>query len=200
MKNYTGRKLSGWIKALIALILVGVLGFSALEGVILVNGRTQISGEPDIMIILGCQVKSYGPSQTLQDRLDTALEYLKDHPDMTVVVSGGQGPDEPTSEAQCMFDYLAAAGFPAEQIIQEDASHNTAQNLRYTRALLDELGYDIQGSFLVVSSNFHLARVKLLWGDLGELSVLAAPVSHAPTAVKMFFREPLALVKSFFFD
>ena len=32
------------------------------------------------------------------------------------------------------------------------------------------------------------------------ISTLAAPVSHKPSAVQMFFREPLALVKSFIFD
>jgi hypothetical protein len=33
-----------------------------------------------------------------------------------------------------------------------------------------------------------------------HISTLAAPVSHAPSRVQMFFREPLALVKSFLFD
>ena len=65
-----------------------------------------IQGEPEVMVILGCQVRQDGPSVLLRDRLDEALDYLEDHPDMTVVVSGGQGPDEPTSEAQAMADYL----------------------------------------------------------------------------------------------
>ena len=57
---------------------------------------------------------------------------------------------------------------------------------------------------VLVSSGFHLARIKMLWARAGgraeNVSTLAAPVSHAPSAVKMFFREPLALVKSFVFD
>ena len=157
-----------------------------------------------MMIVLGCQVKSYGPSQTLQDRLDTALDYLEDHPDMTVVVSGGQGPDEPTTEAQAMYDYLVEHGVDSGQILQEGESHNTAQNLRYTMQLLSEEGYDTTQEMLVVSSDFHLARVRMLWGRVWgsdeNLSTLAAPVTHTPTAIQMFFREPLALVKSFVLD
>ena len=70
------------------------------------------------MVILGCQVKPWGPSILLQDRLDEALGYLEDHPDMTVVVSGGQGPDEPSTEAQAMADYLIEHGISEDTILQ----------------------------------------------------------------------------------
>ena len=52
--------------------------------------------------------------------------------------------------------------------------------------------------------NFHLTRIQMLWnrasGGGDALSTLAAPVSHFPSRVQMFFREPFALVKSFLFD
>ena len=66
------------------------------------------------MVVLGCQLYDWGPSIMLRDRLDKALDYLADHPETTVVVSGGQGAEEPTSEAQGMADYLADHGFPRE--------------------------------------------------------------------------------------
>ena len=57
---------------------------------------------------------------------------------------------------------------------------------------------------VVVSNGFHLTRVRMLWnrvcgGDY-NLSTLAAPSSHLPSRLKMYLREPLALVKSFLFD
>ena len=161
-------------------------------------------------------MKPWGPSILLQDRLDTALAYLEEHPGMTVVVSGGQGPDEPESEAKCMADYLTEHGVAGEQILLEDQSHNTLQNLIYTEQLLDEQGIvtvdfltneqgiDNEEDIVVVSNGFHLARVRMLWGRVwdggGELSTLAAPSSHGPSRLKMYIREPLALVKSFLFD
>ena len=204
MSGYKGKRLNRWIKALIALILVGVLTFAALLGAVLHGSYDHVQGDPQIMVILGCQVKSWGPSILLQDRLDKALDYLEEHPDMTVVVSGGQGPDEHVTEAQAMYDYLVAHGVNGEQILLEEESHNTVQNLKYTRELLESEGYDLTADIVVVSNGFHLTRVQMLWervwGSGDNLSTLAAPSSHMPSRLKMYIREPIALVKSFVLD
>jgi uncharacterized SAM-binding protein YcdF (DUF218 family) len=204
-KSYTGRRAGRgrrWLTVLLTLALIGVLALTGLLGVVLTGSHDEFTGDPQVMIVLGCQVKSWGPSALLQDRLDTALDYLEDHPDMTVVVSGGQGPDEPMSEAQAMCDYLVEHGVEAERIFLEDQSHNTSQNLTCSAALLEEQGVSVEENVLIVSNGFHLARVRLLaerYG-LGEVSTLAAPSSHWPSRLKMYLREPLALVKSFLFD
>ena len=154
------------------------------------------------MLILGCQVKEDGPSILLRDRLEEALDYLEDHPDLTVVVSGGQGPDEPTSEAQAMADYLIANGVDGEKILLEAFSHNTAQNFSYSKKHLDEAQIDYSDGILVVSNGFHLTRARMLAQRAGfeEVYTLAAPTSHLPSILHMYIREPLALVKSFVFD
>ena len=95
-----------------------------------------MSKTPEILVIFGCKVESWGPSVLLRDRLDTALEYLDGHPGVTVVVTGGKGDDERQSEAQCMYDYLTAHGVDGETILMEDASRNTWQNVNYTLDLL----------------------------------------------------------------
>ena len=193
-----------WFRVLLAVLIAGVLAFGGLLGAVLWGSYDHVQGDPQIMVILGCQVKPWGPSVLLQDRLDKALSYLEDHPDLTVVVSGGQGPDEHISEAQCMYDYLTAHGVDGEQILLEDQSHNTVQNLRYTVDLLAEAGYDTTADMVVVSNGFHLTRVRMLWnrvcGGDDNLSTLAAPSSHLPSRLKMYLREPRALVKSFLFD
>nr|WP_300167360.1 YdcF family protein [uncultured Flavonifractor sp.] len=192
-----------WLLALLAVVLLFVLGFVVLLGLILSGSHDEVTGEPKVMVILGCKVESWGPSILLQDRLDKALDYLEDHPDLTIVVSGGQGADEPMSEAQCMYDYLTAHGVDGSRILLEDQSHNTWENLRFTRALLEEQGVDAS-QMVVVSNGFHLTRVRMLWDRVwdGEntLSTLAAPSSHVPSRLKMYIREPFALAKSFLFD
>ena len=202
--SFKGCRRPRWIKALLALVLVGVLCFGGLFGAVMYGSYDHINGNPQIMVILGCQVKPWGPSILLQDRLDKALDYLEDHPDMTVVVSGGQGPDEHVTEARAMADYLMEQGVEEERILLEEASHNTVQNLRYTARLLEEEGYDMEQDIVVVSNGFHLTRVRMLfgriWGGDENLSTLAAPSSHVPSRIKMYIREPLALVKSFVLD
>lgn len=204
MKNYKGRKLNRWLKAWIALACVCVIAFSALLGAVLYGSYDHVRGEPQVMVILGCQVKPWGPSILLQDRLDKALDYWEDNPDIAIVVSGGQGPDEHISEAQAMYDYLVGNGVDGEQILREDRSYNTVQNLTYTMELLTGKGYDVTADMVVVSNGFHLTRVRMLWervcGTDDNLSTLAAPSTHVPSCLKMYIREPLALVKSFIFD
>lgn len=203
--SYKGSRRPRRLRGLLALALTGVLAFSLLLGAVLSGARDQISGDPQVMIVLGCSVKPWGPSVLLQDRLDKALDYLGGHPDMTVVVSGGQGPDEPASEAQAMYDYLVANGVEEAHILKEERSHNTYENLRYSFDLLRETGHqEKMGQVLVVSNGFHLTRVRMLfdrtWEGTYSLSTLAAPSSHMPSRLKMYIREPLALVKSFLLD
>ena len=200
--SYKGKRAPLWLKVLLALVLAGALSFSALLGAVLAGAHDQLLGEPRVMIVLGCQVRENGPSVLLRDRLDEALAYWEDHEDTLIVVSGGQGSNEPTTEARAMADYLEERGVEEDQILLEDRSHNTAQNLRYSRALLEEAGEDLSGGVIVVSNGFHLTRARMLAqrAGFGEVSTLAAPSSDLPARLYMYVREPLALVKSFLLD
>ena len=172
---YEGRRKPLWLLALLAAVLACVLALPCCWARCCCGAHDQVRGDARrSWSILGCQVEPDGPSVLLQDRLDKALDYLEDHPDMTIVVSGGQGPDEPISEAQCMYDYLTAHGVDGGQILLEDRSHNTWENMRYTLELLQAEGVD-PGEVLVVSNGFHLARVRMLWAGHGRGSTPCPP-------------------------
>ncbi|MCI6150315.1 MAG: YdcF family protein [Flintibacter sp.] len=204
MAGYRGKQPRRWLSVLLTLVLIGTFFFAIMFGLVMVGAHDVIRGNPQVMIVLGCRVMPGGePSILLQDRLDTALDYLDDHPDMTVVVSGGQGSNEPTSEAACMADYLEEHGVDSHQILLEDQSSNTKENLIYSRELLEEHGIVVlRDEVLVVSNGFHLTRAQMLAERYGykSVSALAAPTSHIPSRIQMYIREPLALVKSFFLD
>ncbi len=217
-KSYRGdsprRKKRHWLAAALLLLGLGLVLFGALELVIAVHSRDRVveNPPPKVMVIFGCQMRRDGPSVLLRDRLDAALAYWEAHPDIKIVVTGGKGDDEHVSEARGMYDYLTAHGVDGANIYMEDKSRNTWQNINNTFALMEREGWELTNDVLLVSSGFHLARIELLWNRAraqalrGEtyggqyVSTLDAPVSHAPSAVQMFFREPLALVKSFLFD
>lgn len=217
-KRYRGNspqnKKRHWLAALLILLGLGLILFGALEVFIAMEsrGRTAQAGDgPEVMVVFGCQVRADGPSILLRDRLDTALAYLEDHPNTRIVVTGGKGDDEHVSEAQAMYDYLTARGVSWDQILMEDQSRNTHQNIQNTwKALCGQTGpWDSvlvpeECRYVLVSSDFHLARILMLWqratGRLDNVATLPAPCSHFPSRVQMFFREPLALVKSFLFD
>ncbi len=112
ISSYKGRKLCLWQKLLLSAVLAGAVTFAGLFGAVLYGSYDHIQGDPRAMVVLGCQVMPDGePSILLRDRLDRALDYLEDHPDLTVVVSGGQGDNEPVTEARCMADYLMERGW-----------------------------------------------------------------------------------------
>lgn len=203
MQHYSGKKQKHTVRRiLLSLLLLCVLIGGTLEGVVLAGAHTEISGTPAVMVILGTQVKADGPCRLLRDRLDTAAAYLQNSPDLPVVVSGGQGSDEHISEAEAMKDYLVSAGIDEGRITMEDQSHNTGENLQYTKRLLEEQGYDLdRDNVLVVSNAFHLSRVRMLCARYGiHDSTLAAPSNHWFYRLKSYVREAPALAKSFFFD
>ena len=137
-KPYQGRrgKKVNWLAVLLALVLAGAICFLIPFIAVLAGSHDDVRGDPQVMVIFGCQLHSWGPSVLLQDRLDTALDYLADHPDMIIVVSGGQGTNEPTSEAQGMYDYLTAHGVNGEHILMEDRSFNSRDNVAYSLEIL----------------------------------------------------------------
>ncbi|MEG2137331.1 MAG: YdcF family protein, partial [Oscillospiraceae bacterium] len=93
--NYKGAHtpLLMWIVGLIVIFLL--LAFATVELIINFGGKTSVTGNEKVMVLLGAQVKTSGPSVLLKDRLDTALIYLNANPTLTVVVTGGQGDNEP---------------------------------------------------------------------------------------------------------
>lgn len=77
-----------------------------------------------------------------------------------LVTSGGQGPDEPTSEARAMTGYLLEKGVDRSQLLTEDESTTTQENLRLSRRVLADAGID--GQIAVVTNDFHAFRAAML--------------------------------------
>ena len=96
-------------------------------------------------------------SKLLSDRLDKAIKvYRKDPTPPKMIPSGGQGSDEKVSEAQAMKDYLVANGIPESDIIMEDRSTSTLENLLFSKEIMDS--YEGRKYTALVSSNYHVYR------------------------------------------
>ncbi|MCM1553294.1 MAG: YdcF family protein [Butyrivibrio sp.] len=134
--------------------VVGIVLLCIVEGLIFSRFGEKAQSGADYMIVLGAQWKSHGPSYVLQKRLDAAVEYLRENPDTVVIVSGGQGSNEPMTEAAGMAGYLENAGIAPERIMQEGMSTNTSENLEFSAVFLDKA----QDSVVIVTNNFHVYR------------------------------------------
>ncbi len=116
--------------------------------------------EENVVVVLGCKVRNGVPSLMLQRRLNAAYAYLTEHPDVPVIVCGGQGTDEAMSEAQCMYEYLTNSGIDAERIYLEDTSTSTYENLRNAKQILDEQGWAHE--ITIVTDGFHQLRASMI--------------------------------------
>ncbi|MCM3759107.1 YdcF family protein [Sporosarcina aquimarina] len=149
-------------------------------------------GNYSIAVVLGAKVNETTPSLALRYRLEAALSYAESHPNVTLVLSGGQGHDEGISEAQAMVNYLSAQGFPENRMIIEDQSTSTYENLVNTKKLLPQ---SITGVTLI-TSDYHLARAGYLAEKVGyEWDAIPAKTPKVVEA-KVRFRERLALLKT----
>lgn len=147
--------LPGWLKGTaVGIFCLGLLVFCTVEGLILSQCGAVARPGADFCIILGAQWKTSGPSEVLRRRLDQGVQYLRENPETLVVVSGGQGGNEPISEAEGMRQYLLDAGIADERIRIEDKSTNTCENLALSAAFLDKESSRV----VVVTNNFHMFR------------------------------------------
>lgn len=96
---------------------------------IVIQGRDDAMPDnaPEFVVVLGAQVHGSEPSLTLKKRLERAYEYMTEHPEATVFVSGGQGPDETQTEASVMAAYLERKGIAPERIVQETQARDTRE-------------------------------------------------------------------------
>lgn len=144
----------GLRRATVVILIAGVIIFAIVQGCIISSFGAKGESGLDYIIVLGAQVKEKGPSVVLKYRLDAAYDYLIENENTVCIVSGGQGSNEPCSEAQGMYDYLEGKGIAGERIIMEDKSTDTSENIAFSSVFLD-MENDSVG---IVTNNFHVFR------------------------------------------
>lgn len=127
--------------------------------------------DKDYVIILGSKIKEDGTlTPILQARVDKAIEFAKEQKEksnkrIVFVPSGGKGKDEIIAEAEAMKIYLIENGISPEDIIVEDESKNTYQNLKFSKQKIDEDNKD--GKIIFSTTNYHVFRSGVIANEEG---------------------------------
>ena len=123
----------------------------------------------DYIIILGCCIRKDGTlTPLLKGRVDSALQFEKRQYQQKAkhavfVPSGGQGSDECISEGEAMERYLKEQGIPAEQILREDKSTNTFENMKFSKEVIENADKDFEKKKIAFSTtNYHVFRGYIL--------------------------------------
>lgn len=178
------------------LMIAGTVLFVIVEGCIVSRYHDKGRENLDYIIVLGAQMKEKGPSAVLKFRLDKAYEYLVANEDTVCIVSGGQGRNEPCSEAEGMYQYLIDRGIGPERIVKEDQSTDTSENIAYSAALIGDLGSSVG----IVTNNFHVFRGVWLAKAAGFQDVCGiAARSNVYFQLNNMVREFFGVLKDFVF-
>jgi len=189
-------------KMIIICFCIGLAFFIIIEGLIVSSYGKGKQPEKDAacVVVLGCGIFPDGTlTLSLQKRLNVAFDYLIDNPDTVCIVSGGQGENEPFSEASAMSGYLIEKGIDDQRIILENKSTSTSENLLYSDKIIKQLALD--GDIAVATSDFHMFRTQFLAKRYGMGKIITLPSSTSWYLwVTVHLREFMAVLKSFFLD
>ena len=184
---------SGMILCLVIFIIffILILGYMGEE----------VPENPDIVIVLGCQVYGDRPSNMLKSRLDEAIVIMNKYPNTVCVVSGGQGPDETMPEAQVMEKYLLSQGMDIERIYKESESFSSFTNLNYSKTVIEENDLNRE-SIVIITNEYHIPRAVLIAKRIYLDSDIYAIKATSPFNLfgSGIVREFFAFVKSYIFD
>ena len=171
-------------------LIIGLLIVSVTEVLVIKASFGTPHENVDYLLVLGAKVRITGPSASLWDRIYAAEEYLKAHPDTIAIVSGGQGADEPWTEAEVMYAELVYLGIEPERIWIEDKATSTWENLNFTLDLIREKTGSRPETLGILSSEYHLFRASLFAKECGVGFVgVPARTSRMGQTINHFMRE-----------
>lgn len=176
--------------ALNVLVCLGLVIVTVTGSIIVNAARDSEDQDCEFVVILGCRVYDDGPSLSLQDRIRTAYDYLTAHPDSICIVTGGQGEDEPMTEAQCLYDHFTALGINEKRIWLEEEATSTWENLVFSLDLIEKKTGTRPDSIGLLSSEYHLYRASLFARDCGVTAIgIPAKTSRVSLRINNYLRE-----------
>ena len=187
-----------WLKRVLLVIFgVGAVSFVIIEALVFTQLGSKDADRADYVIILGSGIKGTELSLTLKQRLDASLDYIRSHPETPVIVSGGQGPGESIPEALAMKNYLVDQGIAPDQIIMEDRSTSTQENLAFSKNIILASGLE-HPKIMIVTSDYHMFRSKYIAAKNGYAAEygISAPSPGYLKPINMI-REYFGAVKAF---
>lgn len=183
---------------------VGVfaIGFSWLFFRILWTASFDSSDKADAIVILGAAEYAGKPSPVFRARLDHAYELYRKKLAPIVITTGGKFPGEIFSEGEVGKKYLISKGIPEANIISEEFSLTTKQNIMRVSDIAKEKKIK---RIILVSDPFHMYRSALLSRD-AELAPLLSPTRTSPISknfkleLEFLFRETILSAAHILFD
>jgi uncharacterized SAM-binding protein YcdF (DUF218 family) len=154
------------------------------------------------IVVLGAAQYSGKPSPVLRARLDHALDLWNRHLASLLILTGGTGSGDTTSEAAVGKKYAKKHGVPDSAILVENEGRTTSESMRAVAGMLEVRGLE---SALLVSDPFHMLRLRILARRFG-FTPYTSPTRTSPISPnreerwKYIFSESIKAPMAFFFE
>jgi uncharacterized SAM-binding protein YcdF (DUF218 family) len=180
--------------------VIGFVGASIAAGFIYHYGQQFVgkrTPQADLIVILGAGVNRDGsPTSEQVGRVAHGVSLYKQNIAPRLLCTGRQAPGRPISEAQTCVDLAEAQGVPADDILREDISANTQENIIQAQRVM---AANRLHKAVIVSDSYHLFRTQWLcdfYGLPAFYSAAETTQGPLPLAEAMFesYREVGALI------
>ena len=154
------------------------------------------------IVVLGAAQYAGKPSPVLRARLDHALDLWNRHLASLLILTGGTGSGDTTSEAAVGRKYAKKHGVPDSAILVENEGRTTSESMRAVAGMLEVRGLQ---SALLVSDPFHMLRLRILARRFG-FTPYTSPTRTSPISPnreerwKYIFSESLKAPMAFLFE
>jgi len=133
------------------------------------------------IVVLGAAQYVGRPSPVLRARLDHAIDLWRRRLAPVIIVTGGTGRGDTTSEAAVSQRYAMKRGVPAPAILMETKGRTTSESMHAVALMLRARG---QRTVVLVSDPFHMFRLWILAHRVG-LSPRTSPTRTSPIAASI---------------
>lgn len=182
------------LRARVTLVLFGgtLLGWVTSLGAVLAWERHDQARPVGAIVVLGAAQYVGRPSPVLRARLDHAITLWRRNLAPRLIVTGGTGTGDTTSEAEVSQRYCVQHGVPTGAILLETEGRTTSQSMAGIATLMNGLN---RRDVLLVSDPFHMLRLTILARRHG-LKPYASPTPTSPITASPVERWRYALSES----
>ena len=181
-----------WRRATALIAAVLFASWLASLACVIVWGMRDTAGPADAIVVLGAAQYAGRPSPVLRARLDHAIVLWHEGLASRLIVTGGTGEGDTTSEAAVSRRYAMDHGIPETAIALEANGRTTAESIQAVSALLLAEG---RTRVILVSDPFHMLRLTILAQKAGLVPLLS-PTPNSPISANVRERWAYRLSES----
>ena len=167
-------KALGRLVASILLAIVGLWGLSM--AAVLIFSAIDQARPADSIVVLGAAQYDGRPSPVLRARLDHGIDLWNRGLGKILVVTGGKGYGDTTSEADVSRSYAKKHGIPDTAIVLENKGRTTRESMLAVSRLLEQRGIK---TAILVSDPFHMLRLSIIGRRFG-ITPYTSPTRTSP--------------------